>query len=122
MLNITNGESGNKGYHRRNTEKDLWEIYSLCERRLHDGCFYYDPIAMRNAFQVVRYAFREWGVGKRPERVLNALMYASPKIKKEEKLEVVVGDSVIFCEDAKKAKQIEEILRGEGYEEESTDC
>jgi hypothetical protein len=61
-------------------------------------------------------------VGKRPERVLNALMYASPKIKKEEKLEVVVGDSVIFCEDAKKAKQIEEILRGEGYEEESTDC
>ena len=124
MLNITNGETGAKGYQHGNTERDLQSVYSLCERRLREGCFApYSPDAMRNAFQVVRYAFRVWGVGKKPERVLNALMYASPKIKKIEKLEIVVEDAVIFCEDAEKAQQIEELLRGEGYKETySSDC
>jgi hypothetical protein len=116
-MNIAEGD-GYKGWNRCHTKNDVMEIYRICEKKLGKELFCCgDNKCARELFQMFRYALREWGVGKRSERVLNAIMYADPIIKKEE-IESV-GEAVIFTEDKEVAQQIEELLRGSGYEEEN---
>jgi hypothetical protein len=115
-MNIVEGD-GFKGWNECNAKKDVMEIYRKCEGKLSKELFCCgNKECVRELFQMFRYALREWGVGKREERVMNAIMYAEPIIKKEEIQSD--GEAVIFVEDKGVAQIIEEMLRGEGYQEE----
>ena len=116
MQNYLSENDGYKGWNRCDAERDILEIYRRCEAKVPKEMFCCGKKrCVRELFQLFRYVMRDWGVGKRSEKVLNAIMYADPIIKKEE-IERV-EEAVIFVEDVEAAKQIEELLRGEGYQE-----
>jgi hypothetical protein len=107
--------NGRKGWRRSTALNDLLDVYDLCNRSVQEGAFRgTHPDVVRNAFQVVRYAFREWAVGKRDERVLNALMYGELK---EKYFDPIQHEVTYFVEDESQAKAIEDLLKDKGFEE-----
>jgi hypothetical protein len=105
----------------KRAEKDVLAIYKLAEKRLGAGCFKWNVEELRNAFQVFRYAFKEWASDKEEGVVLKALMFDDFRsrevdidIPKEE-----VEEQVIYCADPDLAVLLEQLLRTGGYEAES---
>ncbi len=101
----------------RQAERDVIEIYKIAEARVKGSVIPSDMVQLRNAFQVFRYAFREWALRKEGGVVLRALMLADARAKE---VRSVFGaeENVIYCEDSEVAEVIEKLLIGEGYEEE----
>jgi len=96
--------------------QDVLDIYALMEQRLKDaGLYQYDWAAMRNAFQVMRYAMHEWAVGKDDKRVLNALMYGGDNPRDESKeVEMFFIDEILRYADTEDEKRdLEELLGGD---------
>ncbi len=96
--------------------RDVMNVYELAEERMKASCIPFDAIQLRNAFQVFRYAFREWGMTKDPGVVLRALFFSENRVRevKQNPAEVVFQ-----VEDKEIAESLENLLRGYGYEEES---
>jgi hypothetical protein len=99
---------------------DLLEVYEAAEERLSGSCIGRELIQARNAFQVFRYAFREWALDKSTGVVLRALMLAenaggevSCNLKTSPAEEMVIQ-----CDDEIAAEVISLILETHGYEEE----
>ena len=90
-------------------EKDILVIYKLMEKRLKEsGLYQYDWAAMRNAFQVMRYAFREWSYGKSDSRILKALRYGEQPVELVREHKLIVEDDCV-------AEEIKLILETEDY-------
>lgn len=95
-------------------EKDIIDIYKLAEEKMRVSPIPYSLVQLRNAFQVFRYAFREWALTKDQGVVLRALMLSDARAR-----EVRSNNSemVIQCADPELAEALEELLKGDGYEE-----
>lgn len=98
-------------------EKGCVEVYELAEKRLGAGCLGWNREELRNAFQVLRYAIREWACDKPRGVVWQMLMSGG---KKEQEVEAVLGasENILYCDDEQTAEVLEEMLRKEGYEAE----
>ena len=103
----------------KQAEKDVIEIYKLAEERIKLSPIPCSLVQLRNAFQVFRYAFREWAMGKGEGVVLRALMLADSRAKE---VRSVFGaeENVIYCEDSEAALLIERLLKIDGYEDINT--
>jgi len=102
----------------KQAEKDVIDVYKLAEKRLGAGCFRWNVEELRNAFQVLRYAVREWAADKSRGVVWRMLMFEDMKGR-----EVVVDNKnpeerVIYCADPELAEVLEELIRKDGYEAE----
>ena len=96
--------------------EDALEVYRIAEERMVASAIPCSLVQLRNAFQVFRYAWREWAADKDRGVVLRAFMVA------DERAREVRSDStelMIQCEDAEMGIALEILLRGYGYEEES---
>jgi len=102
----------------KRAEKDVIDIYKLAEDRIKLSPIPCSLVQLRNAFQVFRYAFREWAMGKKEGVVLRALMLADARARE---VRSVFGaeENVIYCEDSGIAEALTRLLEGDGYEEEA---
>ena len=100
----------------KQAEKDVIDVYKLAEERIKLSPIPCSLVQLRNAFQVFRYAFREWAMGKKEGVVLRALMLADSRAKE---VRSVFGaeENVIYCEDGEMAEVIEKLLRVDGYDD-----
>jgi hypothetical protein len=100
----------------KQAEKDVIDVYKLAEERIKLSPIPCSLVQLRNAFQVFRYAFREWAMGKKEGVVLRALMLADARAKE---VRSVFGaeENVIYCEDSDAALVIERLLKIDGYED-----
>lgn len=106
-------------------ERDVIEVYKLAEARMgethnfggrYKSCFSCQRAQLLNAFQVFRYAFREWALKHGEGVVLRALMLRDSRVREVSSNIPNVG-SVMFCEDDEIAEELEKLLKGDGYEE-----
>lgn len=98
--------------------RDVLEIYSLAEERLKKSCIPHDLIQLRNAFQVFRYAFREWALTKEEGVVLRALMFRDNSVGEVKRI-LGMEEIIIECEDEDVGNALAKLLGRNGYEEES---
>lgn len=75
----------------------------------------YSLVQLRNAFQVFRYAFREWALGNDRGVVLRALMLADSRARE---VRSNSREMVIQVDDPEVGKALERLLEGDGYVEE----
>lgn len=73
----------------------------------------YSLVQLRNAFQVFRYAFREWALSQDRGVVLRALMLADARAKE---VRCNSREMVIQVEDDGVAEALTRLLEGDGYE------
>ena len=78
------------------------------------SCIPYSLVQLRNAFQVFRYAFREWALGRGEGEVLRALMLSDVRARE---VKSNGKEMVIQCADPELAEALEELLRRDGYTE-----
>jgi hypothetical protein len=98
-------------------ERNCVEVYGLAEKRLGLGCFKWNREELRNAFQVLRYAIREWAEDK-PRGVVWQMIMSGVNDGQEVGADLADSENVIYCEDAETGAMLEEMLRKEGYESE----
>jgi predicted transcriptional regulator len=99
----------------RKAEKDVIEIYKLAEEKMKLSPIPYSLVQLRNAFQVFRYAFREWALGNDRGVVLRALMLADARARE---VRSNGKEMVIQVDDPDVAIALERLLEGDGYVEE----
>lgn len=75
----------------------------------------YSLVQLRNAFQVFRYAFREWALGNDRGVVLRALMLADSRAREVRSKN---REMVIQVEDSEIGEALERLLEADGYVEE----
>jgi hypothetical protein len=80
------------------------------------GCFKWNREELRNAFQVLRYAIKEWAEDKPREVVWQMIMFEDSRGREVSPI-LEETENVIYCEDEGTAEVLEEMLRKEGYEE-----
>lgn len=95
--------------------RDVMEVYSIAERHSLNSCIPIDSETLRCAFQLVRYAFREWACNKSDGVVLRMLRHGN---RGEGEVGSYYREMVIQCEDNEKAEAIAQLLREDGYVEE----
>ena len=105
-------------------ERGCVEVYGIAEKKLgytdlrgcYQKCLWCKKAQLRNAFQVYRYAIKEWAEDKPREVVWQMLMHEDCRARE---VSPILGDSenVIYCEDESTGEILEEMLRKEGYEE-----
>ena len=100
----------------KKAEKDVIDIYKLAEERMASSCIPYSLVQLRNAFQVFRYAFREWALGKEEGVVLRALMLCDSRAREVKSIFAPV-EMVIHYSAVEGADVIEELLGMDGYTE-----
>lgn len=93
---------------------ELGKIFEIAERASRGGCLRIGRRNLRNAFQVLRYAIRDWAVGKEAGVVLRTL-----GIMKKAGGEVSphITEAIIRVDDEKSAEEIKRLLEAHGYEE-----
>jgi hypothetical protein len=92
------------------------EVYRIAEEKLGLGCFKWNREELRNAFQVLRYAIKEWAEDK-PRGVVWQMLMSGENDGQEVGADLADSENVIYCEDAETGAMLEEMLRKEGYEE-----
>ena len=97
-------------------EKDIIEIYKIAEERMKCTPIPYSLVQLRNAFQVFRYAMREWALGNDRGVVLRALMLADSRAREVRSNST---EMVIQCESEDVGVALARLLESDGYEEES---
>lgn len=108
------------------SRRGLNEIYESAERSINGGMigWSYGREELMNAFQVFRYAMREWALKHREGTVLRMLMLNEDAIREVEcrtkkRMSVERCEEVgILCDDERAAKAIETVLKDFGYVEE----
>lgn len=96
-------------------ERDIIEIYKLAEERMAKSPIPYSLVQLRNAFQVFRYAFREWALGNDRGVVLRALMLADARARE---VRCNSTEMVIQCESEDVGIALARLLEIDGYAEE----
>lgn len=99
----------------KQAEKDIIDIYKLAEEKMKKSPIPYSLVQLRNAFQVFRYAFREWALQNDRGVVLRALMLADARAREVRSNN---QEMVIQCDDSDVALAIERLLEADGYVEE----
>ena len=99
----------------KQAEKDIIEIYKLAEEKMQRSPIPYSLVQLRNAFQVFRYAFREWALGNDRGVVLRALMLVDSRARE---VKSNGKEMVIQCQDDGIADALARLLEGDGYVEE----
>jgi len=102
----------------RRAERDVVEVYRLAEKRLGAGCMKWNREELRNAFQVLRYAVREWAADKPRGVVWKMLMFEDCRAREVKVDNKNMEEQVIYCADADLAEVLEELIRKDGYEAE----
>ena len=97
-------------------KRNLDEIYKTAFERACMSAIGNDRIQLMNAFQVFRYAFREWALRNERGDVLRALMLADSRAKE---VRCNSREMVIQVEDDGVAEALARLLEGDGYTEES---
>jgi hypothetical protein len=100
----------------KKAERDIIDIYKLAELRMKESCIPCSLVQLRNAFQVFRYAFREWALSREEGVVLRALMLTDSRSREVSPFLAAEG-KVVVCDDEETAEAIERLLRNDGYEE-----
>jgi hypothetical protein len=100
----------------KQASKDVIDIYKLAEEKMKLSPIPYSLVQLRNAFQVFRYAFREWSLTQDRGVVLRALMLADARAKE---VRCNSREMVIQVDDSDVALALERLLEGDGYTEES---
>ncbi len=96
-------------------ERDVIEIYKLAEERMALSPIPYSLVQLRNAFQVFRYAMREWALGNDRGVVLRALMLADSRAREVRSNST---EMVIQCESEDVGVALARLLESYGYAEE----
>lgn len=96
--------------------EDVLEVYRLAEERMVTSPIPCSLVQLRNAFQVFRYAFREWALRNDRGVVLRALMVAD---KRAREVRTNGKEMVIQCADQELGEALARLLEGDGYAEES---
>jgi len=99
-------------------ERDVVEVYELAEKRLGAGCMKWNREELRNAFQVFRYAVREWAADKSRGVVWQMLMFEDCRAREVKVDNKNLEEQVIYCADPSLAEVLEELIRKDGYEAE----
>jgi hypothetical protein len=99
----------------KQASKDVIDIYKLAEEKMKLSPIPYSLVQLRNAFQVFRYAFREWALTQDRGVVLRALMVADERARE---VRSNGKEMVIQVEDDGVAEALTRLLEGDGYEEE----
>lgn len=102
----------------KRAREDVIRVYEIAEERLKKSCIWIDEESCRNAFQVFRYAFREWALRESRGVVLRALMVADKRVREVSSNST---EMVIQCADPELGEALARLLERDGYEE-STDC
>lgn len=108
----------------KQAEKDVIDIYKLAEEKMgladlrkpYRSCNACQIHQLRNAFQVFRYAMREWALGNDRGVVLRALMLADSRAREVRSNST---EMVIQCESEDVGAALARLLESDGYEEES---
>ncbi len=78
------------------------------------SCIPYSLVQLRNAFQVFRYAFREWALTREEGVVLRALMVRDSRVRE---VKSYGTEMVISVDDEESADAIAQLLKRDGYTE-----
>lgn len=97
-------------------ERDVIDIYRIAEERMERSAIPCDAVQLRNAFQIFRYAMREWALGNDRGVVLRALMLCDARAREVKRN---YTEMVIQVEEEEIGEAIGELLKRNGYEEES---
>jgi hypothetical protein len=100
----------------KQASKDVIDIYKLAEEKMKLSPIPYSLVQLRNAFQVFRYAFREWALTQDRGVVLRALMVADERARE---VRSNGKEMVIQCADKELGEALARLLEGDGYTEES---
>lgn len=92
---------------------DVIGVYKMAEERMKMSPIPYSLVQLRNAFQVFRYAFREWAKDEDRGVVLRALMVADERAKE---VKSGITEMTIQCEDRDVAEALARLLESDGYE------
>ena len=95
-------------------ERDVIEIYKLAEEKMALSPIPYSLVQLRNAFQVFRYAFREWAMGNDRGVVLRALMLCDSRAREVRSNST---EMVIQVDDKDIGIALSRLLESDGYEE-----
>ena len=96
-------------------EKDIIDIYRLAEEKMALSAIPHSLVQLRNAFQVFRYAFREWALSNDRGVVLRALMLCDSRAREVKQNST---EMVIQCESEEIGEALAKLLESDGYEEE----
>lgn len=98
----------------RQAKMDVIDIYKLAEEKMQSSPIPYSLVQLRNAFQVFRYAFREWALGNDRGVVLRALMLADSRARE---VKCNSKEMVIQCADPELGEALARLLERDGYVE-----
>lgn len=100
---------------------DVSVVLGLMEKKVNAGCMGWGGTReqLLNVGQVMRYVIQEWATHYDEDRVLRMLMYQGSTWRKKPKIQDNDISVEIMVEDTETAKKIEELLKKDGYEEES---